>query len=50
MARDTVVSWRTVALVLLFPPFALVAVVLFPLTVALVLWLYYRGRAQARPE
>jgi hypothetical protein len=45
--RDTVVSWKTVALFVLFPPLAVVAVVLFPLTLLVVLWLYYRGKRRA---
>lgn len=45
--RDTVVSWRTFALFVLFPPLAVVAVVLFPLTLLVVGWLYYRGKRQA---
>ena len=48
MARDTIVSWRTFGLFLLFPPLALLAVVLFPLTLAIAFYLYYRGREQAR--
>jgi hypothetical protein len=47
MARDTIVSWKTFALFLLFPPLAIVAIVLFPLTLSVVLWLYYRGRNEA---
>ncbi|WP_276272862.1 hypothetical protein [Haloarcula litorea] len=47
MARDTVVSWRTLVLFLLFPPLAVAAVVLFPLTLAVLFWLYYRGKGQA---
>ena len=43
MARDTIVSWRKFALSLLFPPLALLAVVLFPLTLAIAFYLYYRG-------
>ncbi|MDS0278359.1 hypothetical protein NDI85_11175 [Halomicroarcula sp. S1AR25-4] len=47
MARDTVVSWRTFALFLLCPPLAILALVLFPLTIAVLVWLYYRGKKQA---
>ena len=47
MPRDTVVSWKTFALFVLLPPLAVVAVVLFPLTLLVVLWLYYRGKRRA---
>lgn len=50
MARDTFVSWRTFALFMIFPPAALLAIVLFPLTIAVVFWLYYRGRNEAHVE
>ncbi|WP_254279138.1 hypothetical protein [Haloarcula marina] len=50
MVRDTIISWRTFALSLLFPPLAILAVVLFPLTIAVLLWLYYRGKTQIRTE
>jgi hypothetical protein len=50
MPRDTIVSWRTFALVILFPPVAVVAIVLFPLTLLVFLWLYYRGRNKTRLE
>lgn len=50
MPRDTVVSWRTFALFLLFPPLALVAVVCFPLTLVVLVWLYSRGKTQAVRE
>jgi hypothetical protein len=46
VSRDTVVSWKTFALFVLFPPLAIVAVVLFPLTLLVVGWLYYRGKRQ----
>ncbi len=48
MPRDTVVSWKTFALLVLLPPLALAAVVLFPLTLAVLSWLYYRGRSEAK--
>jgi len=47
MARDTLVSWKTVALFARFPPLALLAIVCFPPTIGGILWLYYRGRGQA---
>lgn len=50
MARDTIVSWRTFALFVLFPPAAVLAVVFFPLTLAVILWLYYRGKNEVRLE
>jgi cbb3-type cytochrome oxidase subunit 3 len=50
MPRDTVVSWRTFALFLLFPPLAVVALVLFPVTLLVVFWLYHRGRRRAMNE
>jgi hypothetical protein len=50
MPRDTIVSWKTFALFILFPPVAIIAIVLFPLTLAVLFWLYYRGRNQARLE
>lgn len=46
MARDTIVSWKTFAIFVLFPPAALIAIVLFPLTLLVLFWLYYRGRNQ----
>jgi hypothetical protein len=46
MARDTLVSWKTFALFILFPPLAIIAIVLFPLTLLVVFWLYYRGKAE----
>ena len=49
MARDTIVSWRTFALFILFPPLAIIAVVLFPLTLIVLFWLYYRGKSEAKP-
>jgi hypothetical protein len=48
--RDTVVSWKTFALFVLFPPAAILAVVLFPITLLVALWLYHRGRRQALTE
>jgi len=48
MPRDTVVSWKTFALFLLFPPLALLALVLFPITLLVVFWLYYRGKHRSR--
>ncbi|AKU09136.1 hypothetical protein [Haloferax gibbonsii] len=47
MARDTLVSWQTFALFVLFPPAALVALVFFPLTLLVFGWLYYRGKHEA---
>ena len=47
MPRDTIVSWKTFALFLLFPPLAIVAIVFFPLTLIVLFWLYYRGKADA---
>ena len=47
MPRDTIVSWRTFALFLLFPPLALLAIVFFPVTLLVVFWLYYRGKQQS---
>lgn len=48
MGRDTIVSWKTFALFLLFPPLALLALVFFPITLLVVCYLYYRGREKAR--
>lgn len=48
MARDTIVSWKTFAIFMLFPPIAVLAVVLFPITLLVILWLYFRGQRQAR--
>mgnify|MGYP006283436981 CR=1 FL=1 len=50
MPRDTFVSWKTLALFVLFPPLALVAIVFFPVTIGVALWLYYRGKNEARLE
>lgn len=50
MPRDTVVSWKTFALFVLFPPLAIVAIVLFPLTLLVAFWLYYTGKAEALRE
>jgi len=44
MGRDTVVSWRTFALFVLCPPIAILAIVVFPLTLLVILWLYFRGK------
>ncbi|MFD1587853.1 hypothetical protein ACFR9U_12755 [Halorientalis brevis] len=48
MGRDTIVSWETFALFLLFPPLAVLAIVFFPVTLLVVFYLYYRGREKAR--
>jgi len=48
MPRDTVVSWKTFAIFMLFPPVAILAIVLFPITLLVILWLYFRGRRQSR--
>ncbi|WP_277541054.1 hypothetical protein [Haloarcula laminariae] len=50
MPRDTFVSWQTLALFVLFPPLAVVAIVFFPLTLLVVCWLYYRGKNEAKHE
>ncbi|RDZ62664.1 hypothetical protein C5B90_15995 [Haloferax sp. Atlit-12N] len=50
MARDTLVSWKTFALFVLFPPAALIALVFFPLTLLVFGWLYYRGKHEAMLE
>ncbi|ADE01453.1 MULTISPECIES: hypothetical protein [Haloferax] len=50
MARDTLVSWQTFALFVLFPPAALVALVFFPLTLLVFGWLYYRGKYESIQE
>ncbi|EMA06234.1 hypothetical protein [Haloferax denitrificans] len=50
MARDTLVSWQTFALFVLFPPAALVALVFFPVTLLVFGWLYYRGKYEAELE
>ncbi len=47
MPRDTIVSWKTFALFLLFPPLAVIAIVLFPLTLLILFWLYNRGKTEA---
>ncbi len=44
MPRDTIVSWKTFALFILFPPLAIVAIIFFPLTLLVFFWLYYRGK------
>jgi hypothetical protein len=46
VSRDTIVSWKTFALFLLFPPLAVLALVFFPITLVVVFWLYYRGKEQ----
>jgi len=43
MPCGTVVSWKTFALFVLFLPLAVVAIILFPLTLLVLFWLYYRG-------
>ncbi|WP_338729207.1 hypothetical protein [Haladaptatus sp. DJG-WS-42] len=50
MSRDTFISWKWFALFLLVPGLALVAIVFFPITLAVLFWLYYRGKAQASGE
>ena len=50
MGRDTIVSWETFALFILFPPLAVLAIVFFPVTLAIVFYLYYSGREKARAE
>ncbi|WP_348609637.1 hypothetical protein [Halobaculum rarum] len=50
MARDTIVSWKTFALFVLFPPLAIIAIVFFPLTLYVLFWLYYRGKNEVRME
>ncbi|GGM53123.1 hypothetical protein GCM10009006_37830 [Haloarcula argentinensis] len=50
MPRDTIVSWKTFVLFLLFPPLAIIAIVLFPLTLLVLFWLYYRGKTEALRE
>lgn len=46
MPRDTLVSWETWLLFVLFPPLAILAIVLFPLTLLVLLWLYNRGKVR----
>jgi hypothetical protein len=50
MPRDTIVSWKTFALFLLFPPLAILAIIFFPLTLIVLFWLYYRGKEDAMVE
>ncbi|ELZ95849.1 hypothetical protein C440_06152 [Haloferax mucosum ATCC BAA-1512] len=50
MPRDTIVSWKTFALFILFPPLAIVAIIFFPLTLLVFFWLYHRGKQDARRE
>ena len=50
MPRDTVVSWKTFALFVLFPPAAILALVFFPITLLVAFWLYQRGKRQALVE
>ena len=50
MPRDTIVSWKTFALFLLFPPLAILAIIFFPLTLIVLVWLYYRGKEDAMVE
>jgi len=47
---DTIISWKTLALFILFPPLAIVAIVFFPLTLGVIFWLYYRGKNEAKQE
>lgn len=46
MPRDTILSWKTFALFVLFPPLAILAIVLFPLTLLVLFWLYSRGKKE----
>ena len=48
MARDTIVSWKTFTLFMLFPPIAILAIVLFPITLLVIFWMYFRGKKQAQ--
>ncbi|MFC6733038.1 MULTISPECIES: hypothetical protein [unclassified Haladaptatus] len=48
MPRDTFISWKWFALFLLFPGLLVVAIVFFPLPLAVLFWLYYRGKRQTR--
>jgi hypothetical protein len=50
VSRDTVVSWRTLVLFVVAPPLALLALVLFPVTLVVCWWLYSRGRLAHRRE
>ena len=50
MPRDTLVSWKTFALFVLFPPAAILALVFFPITLLVAFWLYQRGKRQALTE
>lgn len=50
MPGDTIISWKTLALFILFPPLAIVAIVFFPLTLGVIFWLYYRGKNEAKQE
>ena len=50
MKRDTIVSSKPFALVVLFPPLAIVAIILFPITLAVLFWLYYRGKSEGKVE
>ena len=47
MPRDTLVSWKTFALFVLFPPAAILALIFFPITLLVALWLYHRGKRRA---
>lgn len=42
--RDTPVSWQTLALFVLFPPAAVIALALSPITLLVAFWLYQRGK------
>jgi len=50
MPRNTIVSWKTFVLFILFPPLAIIAIILFPITLAVLFWLYYRGKGEAKLE
>jgi cbb3-type cytochrome oxidase subunit 3 len=50
VSGDTVVSWKTFALFVVFPPLAVLAIVLFPLTLLVVYILYIRGKRQQIDE
>ncbi|GAB7093855.1 hypothetical protein JCM30237_10070 [Halolamina litorea] len=50
MPRDSFVSFRTLALFVLVPPLAVVALLLLPLTLLVLAVLYSRGAHEARLE
>jgi hypothetical protein len=50
MSNGTIVSWKTFLLFLAFPPLAILAIVLFPLTILLAYLMYTRGKRQAIEE